>query len=164
MAAAAACAGCLSLVMMGGTVSAAVKPAALALSDTAKFTGMVTPGAMAGTFNFNSTTCTLTSDLESAVSCMLTGTITVPAAGGNPTGTFTLTSLDGQTQGTFTLTPGTTAGSYLVKGTCMENDAPEPGQPPGPYPAVVRGKVLINFAAMTMKGTVVVKEKSTGVP
>jgi hypothetical protein len=161
VAAAAACAGCLSLVMTGGTVGAAIKPATLVLSDTTVFSGTLTPGSTSGTFNFNSTKCALTSDGESTkFPCTLTGTITVPATG-NPTGTFSLSSPDGQTQGTFTLTPVSGTSSYAVKGKAKETDAPDPGGPPTSYAAAVRGRVTPNPAAMTVQGKIKVFESST---
>jgi hypothetical protein len=161
LAAAAACAGCLSLVMTGGTVGAAVKPATLVLSDTSVFSGTITPGSTSGTFNFNSTKCALTSDVESTkFPCTLTGTITVPATG-NPTGTFTLSSADGKTTGTFTLTPIAGTSSFAVKGKAKEMDAPDPGGPPTSYAGVVKGTVTPNLAAMTMTGKIKIFESST---
>lgn len=161
VAVAAACAGCLSLVLTGGTVGAAVRAATVVLSDTAAFSGTITPGSTSGTYNFNSTKCVLASDAEAAkVPCTLTGTITVPATG-NPTGTFTLTSKDGQTTGTFTLTPITGTSSFAVKGKATENDAPDPGGTSKPYAAVVRGKVTPNPATMTMTGKIKIFESST---
>ena len=160
IAAAAACVGCLSLVMTGGTAGAGIRPAALKLSDIAVFSGTITPGTTTGTFNFKSTKCTLTSDAESTkFPCTLMGTITVPATG-SPTGTFSLTSADGQTTGTFTLTPVTGTSSFTVKGAAVENDAPDPGGPPTHNKAVVKGTVTPNLTAMTMTGKIKIFESA----
>lgn len=157
VAAAAACVGCLILVMTGGPVGAVT----LVLSDTAVFSGTITPGSVSGTFNFQSTKCALLSDQETTkFPCQLAGTITVPSTG-NPTGTFTLSSADGQTQGTFSLTPITGTSSFTVRGKATENDAPDPGGTSKPYPAVVKGKVTPNLAAMTMTGRIKIFESST---
>jgi hypothetical protein len=135
------------------------------LSDHVKFTGKAVPGSTQGSYDFRSDKCKLTSDGETKpFNCELSGHVTIDPATGAITGDAVVQSGDGKTTFNFTLTSTATAGTYRLKGRGIENDTPDPGQPPASYPCTVRGQVVATpqpDGSILLSGGFNVSEKNT---
>jgi hypothetical protein len=162
------CRAVVAAVMMcagGGVLTTGTAHASgLVLSDKIKFSGtlvqIVPPNPY--TYSIQVTQCSLTSYPDASVfPCTLS--VNLNTNDSPPTGVLTAKSADGIVLDSWTFTPATVANTYTVKGTGVEDDNAEPGQPPVSYPCVIKGLMTVNPAVnpQTITGKIKVKESPT---
>ena len=131
----------LGMTVTGAGAAHAVAGVPSVGSDKIKLAGPATPTPVPGTYSFATTTCALRSDLETtSFACQGSGQISINAMGG--TGFANVASADGAINWKFKLTPSGST-SFKLTGAGTEQDNPENGVVPPPYPARMRGTLQL---------------------